>query len=242
MRPQSSVGYGVNIFESSRIRIKLRLTFLLTSKGCQHLPRQRDLKSETSLSIQYEWVRGQEPRLAQKWKTVFLQGRQFRTSCRSRLICQFWKQYVFCIATTGIIGTRCTFRSWKQVWIKFIFGFGIRVKWRTSSKETRRRNLWAMTRKMRKILWRIYHSVLRSSMKISRRQECLYPHTFLMTQIRNAVRKYASRNHSILSSLPKALKLRKSASLCRKRIGESELRAAKCADSITADHKVLNEG
>ena len=33
------------------------------------------------------------------WGKVFLQDRQFRTSCLSRIICQFWKQFVSYIAT-----------------------------------------------------------------------------------------------------------------------------------------------
>ena len=120
-------------FKSSRIRTKLRLTFSLKSKGCQHLPLQRDQKSENLVWIQHgcshEWVSGQEPLLTPKRETYFLQDRQFRTSCRSMLICQFWKQFVFCNATTGIVGTRCTLRLWKQGCIECIFGLGIGVKW-----------------------------------------------------------------------------------------------------------------
>ena len=137
---RNSVWDMAKILKSSRIRTISRLTFSVTSKGCQHLPLRRDQMSEHSLSIQhgcsYEWVSGQQPRLTQKWETYFLQDRQFRASCGSRLICQFWKQFVFCNATTGIVGTRCTLRLWEQGCIKFIFGFGFRVKWRTCSKET----------------------------------------------------------------------------------------------------------
>ena len=68
-----------------------------------------------------------------KWAKYCLQDRQFRTSCRSRLICQFWKQFVFCNATTGIVGTRCTTTLWKQGCIKFVFGF---------SDELATRKLW----------------------------------------------------------------------------------------------------
>ena len=42
----------------------------------------------------YEWVSGQEPRLTKNGKTTFLQDRQFCTSCRSKVIHQFWKQFV----------------------------------------------------------------------------------------------------------------------------------------------------
>ena len=55
----------------------------------------------------------------------------------------------------------------------------------------------------------IFHNGWRSSQNISRIQKCWHPHTFLMTQIRNAVRKWHQGSTvSILSSLPKAPKLR----------------------------------
>ena len=44
----------------------------------------------------------------QTWEKYYLQDRQFRTSCRSKIICQFWKQFVFYNATTRIVGTWCT--------------------------------------------------------------------------------------------------------------------------------------
>ena len=59
----------------------------------------------------------------QKWEKYCLQDRQFRTSCRSRLIYRFWKQFVFYNATTGIVETRCTTSLWKQGCIKFVFRF-----------------------------------------------------------------------------------------------------------------------
>ena len=47
---------------------------------------------------------------------------KFRTSCRSRLTRQFWKQFVFNNTTTWII--------------KFIFKSSLRAKWRTGIQET----------------------------------------------------------------------------------------------------------
>ena len=83
----------------------------------------------------YAWVSGSLATIDQKIGK-YLQDRQFRTSCRSRLICGFWKQVVFNKATTGIVGTRCTLGQWKQGYIKFIFGFSIRATWRTCHLET----------------------------------------------------------------------------------------------------------
>ena len=45
-----------------------------------------------------------------------MQSGQFRTSCRSRVIHQFWKQFVFYVANAGLV--------------KFIFKSSIRAKWR----------------------------------------------------------------------------------------------------------------
>ena len=79
----------------------------------------------------YQWVSGQEPRLTQNGKKYYLQNRQFCTSCRSRVICQFRKQFVFYYATTRIVGTRDTpLVSGKQSCSKLIFRFSIRAKWR----------------------------------------------------------------------------------------------------------------
>ena len=69
------------ILKSSRIRTIFRLTFSVTSKGCQHLPFRRDQMSEHSLSIQhgcsYEWVSGQQPRLTQNGKRIFCKTDSF---------------------------------------------------------------------------------------------------------------------------------------------------------------------
>ena len=54
----------------------------------------------------HEWVSGQEPRLTKNGQ-YDLQDRQLRTSCRYRVICQFWKQFVFSIAITGLVEKIC---------------------------------------------------------------------------------------------------------------------------------------
>ena len=75
----------------------------------------------------------------QKWEKYCLQDRQFRTSCRSRLIYRFWKQFVFYNATTGIVETRCTTSLWKQGCIKFVF---------TGNSKRNPSALWFRTRHM----------------------------------------------------------------------------------------------
>ena len=51
------------------------------------------------------WFPKEDPACHRKY---FLQDKQFRISCRSRVICQFWKHFVFYFATTGIVGIGCT--------------------------------------------------------------------------------------------------------------------------------------
>ena len=73
-------------------------------------------------------------------------------------------------------------------------------------------------------------------------------HTFLMTQIRNAVRKWHQGSTVFYLRFPKhrncdiCLRTKITRTPCRRRTGEAVRRAAKCGDLITADHKVLNEG
>ena len=43
----------------------------------------------------HDWVSGQGPRFTKNGKTLSaMQNGQFRTSCRSRIVRQFWKQFV----------------------------------------------------------------------------------------------------------------------------------------------------
>ena len=57
----------------------------------------------------YEWVSGQEPRLTKNGQLLICKADSVvPPSCRSRVICQFWKQFVFYNATTRIFGTRVT--------------------------------------------------------------------------------------------------------------------------------------
>ena len=112
MRPQFSVVYGENI-QKLKNSDKISYSIFDDVKGMPalyHFKETRrariwcrfntDALTSGSAVKSHDW--------SQKWEKYFLQDRQFRTSCGSRLICQFWKQFVFCNATTGIVGTRCT--------------------------------------------------------------------------------------------------------------------------------------
>ena len=87
----------------------------------------------------------------------------------------------------------------------------------------------------------------RSSQNISKIQKCLQPHTFLMTQIRNVLRKWHQGSTVCLRTSPEdrncevCLRTKMTRAPCGKRTGEA-LRAEKFGDLITADHKVLSEG
>ena len=106
-----------------------------------------------------------------------------------------------------------------------------------------------MTRKMRKIRWRIYHFWLEDfadSLEVTE----LHPHTVLATQIPNILQK-SCHNRGSTVVIHTSRKHRKcdiclwtkiTSSLYRRRSGEAVLRAEKFGDLITADHKVLNEG
>ena len=88
----------------------------------------------------------------------------------------------------------------------------------------------------------------RSSQKISKIQECLHPHINLATQIRNVLRRWVARKHSIYSHFRNdrncevGKRTKKTRALCRRRTGNSVPRAEKFGQLITADLKILNEG
>ena len=102
---------------------------------------------------------------------------------------------------------------------------------------------------MRTTVWETFLNGWRSSQIIKRTQNCMHPHTFLGTEIRNILRKWyqKSRKHSISSHFPNdrncevSLRTRMTRAPCRRRIGEALPRAEKFGDLIAADHNVLNE-
>ena len=85
--------------------------------------------------------------------------------------------------------------------------------------------------------------------KNSKVQKCLHPHTFVMTQIRNVLRKWhpVSTVFFFFTHFPKdrngelCLRTKMTKAPCSRRTGEAVPRAEKFGDLITADHKVLNE-
>ena len=145
-----------------------------------------------------EWVSGQEPRLTHSAKSIICKDRQFCTSCRSRVICQFRKQFVFYYAITRIARTRGISSIWKQSGSKLIFRFSIRAKWRHQLSETwagifGKWQDWSVSRYA--LLGRGFHSQSVSP------QKCLHRHTFLRIRIRNILRKWQRSRGNMVSSL-----------------------------------------
>ena len=59
----------------------------------------------------------------QRREEYYLQNGQFRTSCRSRIIHQFWKHFVFYIATIKLVEKRGGNSLWRHSAICFTFIF-----------------------------------------------------------------------------------------------------------------------
>ena len=85
------------------------------------------------------WV-GQRSKVTidQRWEEYYLQGGQLRTSCRSKVIHQLWKRFVFYIAITGLVEKRGrnSIQETGATCFKFIFRFSNTAKWRNSIQET----------------------------------------------------------------------------------------------------------
>ena len=64
----------------------------------------------------YEWVSGQKqkPRLTKNGNSIICKTGQFRTSCRSRVIRQFWDQFVLYIAITTLVQKRSRTSLWQS--------------------------------------------------------------------------------------------------------------------------------
>ena len=123
----------------------------------------------------HEWVSGQKPRLTKDAKRYYLQDGQLRTSCRSRVIHQFCKRFVFYIAITGLVEKRG--RNSVQETGAIPRNSNIKIK-------------RGMTRKIRTTRFQILLNGWRSSKKILWTQNCLHPHTVLRNQIWNVLRKW----------------------------------------------------
>ena len=100
-----------------------------------------------------------------------------------------------------------------------------------------------MAIEMRTTVCEIFLSGWRSSQIIQRTQNCMHPHTFLRTQIRNVLRKwYQNQNQgSTVFTLEVCLRTKRTRTPCRRRTGEAPPWAEKFGDFVTADHKVVNE-
>ena len=59
----------------------------------------------------HDWVSGQKPRLTKEGKTMKCKTDNFRTSCRFRVIHQFWKQLVDNIDIAGFVSNKSSPRA-----------------------------------------------------------------------------------------------------------------------------------
>ena len=89
----------------------------------------------------------------------------------------------------------------------FVFNnFSPRAKWRTSPrklvgiipKKPKLRSKEGMTVEIRMTVCEIFLNGWRSSQMIQRTQNCLHPHTFLRTEIRNVIRKWYQNRGSMV--------------------------------------------
>ena len=184
-----------------------------------------------------------------KWEKYYLQERQFCTSCRSRVVCQFRKQFVFNYAITRIVGTRGISSIWKQSGSKLIFRFSIRAKWRNWPSELGQES-WG-NHKMDK-----NHPLADMSFRLEDPTDNPLPtgvpapahisqdsDSELSTKVATK-----SRKQSIFTRFPKdrnwdvCLKTKITKASYWRCTGGALPRAEKFGDLITADHKVFDEG
>ena len=131
----------------------------------------------------FEWVSGQKPRLTKEHKTIVCKTDNIVLLVFSRVIHQFWEQFVVNIDIAGLVFNKCSPRA----------------KWLTSSTKVVRITL----RNYKKIqsgttACEIFLHGWRSLQIFKRTQNCKHPHTFLRTQIRNVLRKWYQNQGSIV--------------------------------------------
>ena len=182
-----------------------------------------------------------------KWEKHHLQDRQFCTSCRSRVICQFRKQFVFDYAITRIVGTRGTSSIWKHSCSKLIFRLGRSdeispVKFGQESldndKKDKREPFADMPFWLEDLTDNRIPTEVPAPAHISQDSDSEHS-TKVATK---------SRKHSIFTHFLKdrncdvCLRTKRTKASFRRRTGEALPRAEKFGDLITADHKVFNKG
>ena len=121
-----------------------------------------------------------KPLLTKTREGNFLQNGPRRTSCCSRVIHQFCRQFVVNIDIAGFVFNKSSPRA----------------KWRTSCRKLVRITLKdpqpkkKMAIEIRTTVCEIFLNGWRSSQIIWRTLKCMHPHTFLRTQIRHVPRKW----------------------------------------------------
>ena len=169
-----------------------------------------------------------------------MQNEHFRTSCHSRVIYQFWKLFVFYIATEDSSSSSSSPVLEGSAGIAPENWVGSPTK--TKDQNKKRDNKGAAGDYLRDFLeW------LEKFTDNPEDTEVLAPAHINQGPDSERPTKVAPRKHSIDTHFSKdrncevCLRTKITRALCRRRTGEALLRAEKFCDMITADHKVLNE-
>ena len=176
----------------------------------------------------YERVSSQKSRLP-KVEDYNMPHGQLRASCCSKVIHQFWSQFIVNIDIAGFVFTKSSPRA----------------KWRTSPRRLVRITIKPplSTPKKRGMAIEIRTTVC--EIFLNDRSACTRTQFSDSERPSNVVSK--SRKHSLKTHFPEdrncqvCLQTKMTRPPCRRRTGKAPPRAEKFGDLITADHKVLNE-
>ena len=152
---------------------------------------------------------------------------QLRASCCSKVIHQFWSQFIVNIDIAGFVFTKSSPRA----------------KWRTSPRRLVRTTIKNTQKIKRGMAIEIRTTVC--EIFLNDRSACTRTQFSDSERPSNVVSK--SRKHSFETHFPEdrncqvCLQTKMTRPPCRRRTGKAPPRAEKFGDLITADHKVLNE-
>ena len=180
-----------------------------------------------------EWASGQKPHLTKN-------GEKF---CAIRIDFKLERRFVFYIVLEGLTQYLSEFsKVTKLRYSRSSIGRPGRSFRKSRTKIKRKATI-----KQQAVDCEISQSGWRSSQTISKIQKCQHSQTLLMTQIRSVPRKWHPGGIVFILTSQKT-KIAKSAgekkitrAPCRRRNGGAVPRAENLGDSITVDHKVLNE-
>ena len=126
--------------------------------------------------------------LDQTREEIYLQNGQFRTSCCSRVVIQFWFQLVFYIATAGLIEYISEFSRKITKWPYWQSSIG-RPRPSSQNQKQKSKNEDKKSSNEKSIA-RSPRVVRRVHRQSRRHRSASTPQTLLMTQIRNVLRKW----------------------------------------------------